>query len=223
MTSSQSRRLPLQQQVNNATVTRIAEGLFAKGLQVPCKIKEIDTGYIKVTPLVNEISSLTLSVPTGQSLYSQAPLQVNDFGILISMDASVAQVTGLSSSVQSLKSTGNLGSLVFLPISSTQWAAMPDKDMYLIQGPKGFIIRSLDGSVAVTGTKGQSLVFAYGDNSFTLDSSGAKLNCSLSVEGDISSSGTISGTTDVKCGSVSLKSHLHNVTAVGSPTSTPIG
>lgn len=222
MTSSQSRRLPLQQQVNNATVNRIAEGLFAKGLQVPCKIKEVGTGYVKAIPLVNEISSLVLTVPTGQSLYSQAPLQVNDFGVLISLDASVAQVTGLSSSVQSLKSTGNLGSLVFLPISSTQWAAMPDKDMYLIQGPKGFLLRSLDGTVAVTGTKGKSLVFTYGKNNFTLDSSGAKLNCSLTVDGDIKSTGTVSGATDVQCESISLKSHLHNVTAVGSPTSTPI-
>lgn len=221
--STQSRRLPLQSQIADAAVSKAHEVLETKGLGLPCKIVQVLGTLVKVEFLLSGVSLPNLTIPIATCLYNRPPYQVGDQGVAISLNASPAFISGQNSQQTQLNATGNLGSLIFFPVASTKWGSVPDPNMYLIQGPNGFIVRSIDGSVSVTGTKGKSLVMAFGGNEFTLDSTGASINCNLNVSGDITSSGTITGSSDVIAGGISGKSHVHNVTAVGSPTSTPNG
>lgn len=221
--STQSRRLPLQAQIADAAVSKAQEVLETHGLGLPCKIVQVLGALVKVEFLLAGVSLPQLTIPLATCLYDRPPYQFGDLGVAISLNASPAFISGQNDQQTQLNATGNLGSLVFFPVASTKWDAVPDPNMYLVQGPNGFIVRSIDGSVSITGTKGKSLVMAYGGNELTLDSGGASLNCALRVAGDITSDGTITGKSDVIAGGISGKSHTHNVTAVGSPTSTPNG
>lgn len=62
-----------------------------------------------------------------------------------------------------------------------------------------------------------------GGKTFEIAGGKATFNGNLEVTGDIKATGTITGDTDVKTGSISLKTHKHGgVQAGGSQTSTPV-
>lgn len=85
------------------------------------------------------------------------------------------------------------------------------------------------------GASAQSVDLVFGANkvqikidsfsgSLTLEVDGdVTVKCSnASIEGDLSVTGTIEATGDVKAGTISLMTHTHTSAASGSPTSTPI-
>ncbi len=195
MSSSQSRRLPIQQNVNQAAVNRAAEVLTTKGLGLPCKIVTANDQTVTVEFTVANVTLPNMTLPIAEPLYSRAPYQVGDRGVALPADAALHEASGQSTTQPKFQACGNLGALFFFPISNVTWPASPNKNMYLLQGPAGFLIRSLDGTVSVTGTQGSNLVLAYGGNNATINSSGVTISGGGSNVSITSSGVSISGTT----------------------------
>jgi len=173
--ADQSKRLPLQRQISETAVARGIDVLSAKGLGLPCTISTVNDQTVTVDIQVAGLVFQPLTVPIAEPLYSRAPFQVGDAGVILSVDAALGAVSGLTSAMPPLQATGNLGAAFFFPISSRKWAANPDGSMYLLQGPNGFLIRSLDGTVSISGDKRSALVMAYGGNAITINSSGINM------------------------------------------------
>jgi hypothetical protein len=184
MTYSFSRKLSAQEQLQQGAINRAKEILNTKGLGLPCKIASISNELVTVQFAVADLVGLpNMTVPIAQPLYRQEPYQVGDAGFVMSLDAQPTEVSGQVTVQPNFQANGNLGALVFFPISNVNWPAIPDPNMYLIQGPDGFIIRSIDGSVSVIGKKGTSLALAYGGNNVTISSSGIAINGTLTING----------------------------------------
>jgi len=171
----QSRRQPLQRQINEAAVARAAEKLSAKSLGLPCKITAVNDQTVTVQITVRGLTFPPLPVPIAEPLYSRAPYQVGDRGVVVSIDAGLEEASGASTILPLLNGTGNLGALFFLPISNDKWAANPDQTMYLLQGLNGFLIRSLDGAVYIRGDKRTALTLGWGTNSITINAAGISM------------------------------------------------
>jgi hypothetical protein len=98
-----------------------------------------------------------------------------------------------------LQASGNLGAAFFFPISNRKWAANPDTTMYLLQGPNGFLIRSLDGTVYIKGDKRTALTMAFEANSIVINSTSISLNAPI-----IYLNGSVSQTAGTGTGAVNL-------------------
>lgn len=84
--------------------------------------------------------------------------------------------------------------------------------------PNGDVVITSPAKVIVNST-GNTEVNAANVN---VTASTSTFNGNVSVTGDISCSGTVTGTTDVVGGGKSLKTHTHTSASPGSPTSPPI-
>ena len=231
--ADQSRRLPLQRQISETAVARGIDVLSAKGLGLPCTIKTVNDQTVTVDIQVEGLTFPAITVPIAEPLYSRAPYQVGDAGVILSVDAALSAVSGLTAALPPFQATGNLGAAFFFPISNRKWPANPDTTMYLLQGPNGFLIRSLDGSVYVKGDKRTALTMAFGAASLVINSTSISLNASTiflngAVEqtggtgsGSVNMVGPLTVTNEVTGNTVKLSAHVHSGVQTGGGDSGP--
>lgn len=202
--SNDAQKVPFTLSLNDFAEAKVYAAIFLTGKSLPAKVASVSGQIVTVTFEVSTSYTLPsdFRVPVATSFYRREPIQVGDLGVVRPSDVPLGGITGLGAGTARFPSTtGSLEALVWEPVANANWAASPDDDAYLIQGPNGFICRDVDGTFSIRGDKGAgTLKMTYGGASITLSPSGVDIEGVLTINGN------------------PYHAHAHNVIAVSSPT-----
>jgi len=102
------------------------------GKSLPASIDSVNGSIAIVKIEVNSDFVFPLmEVPIAGSEYVRLPLQKGDKGAVISCDASIAAMIGLTDTAADLSDTGNMSSLYFIPLGNKNWASVDGKTLVL--------------------------------------------------------------------------------------------
>lgn len=202
--SNDAQKVPFTRSLNDFAEAKVKAAIFLTGKSLPAKVASVSGQVVTVTFEVNTAYTLPndLQIPVATSFYRREPIQVGDLGVVRPSDVPLGGITGLGSGTARFPSTtGSLEALVWEPVANSNWAASPDPDAYMIQGPNGFICRDVDGTFSIQGDKNAgTLKMTYGGASITISSSGVDIEGTLVINGN------------------PYHAHTHQVISVGSPT-----
>ena len=219
-----SQKIPLTNSLSNFTKQEVNNGLSNLGQIYPCKVISVGldgsgntvvTVNFEINPVSSTGSPITfppVTMPIAESQYIRIPVQVGDAGIAISASVRLGGISGLGTGKAPLAPASNLGGLVFLPISNTAWETL-DPNAVVISASNGAIIRTDDGKAVVTIADDKSTI-AYQSINLVINGSNVTINGNLQVNGTINSTG------DISAGSVTMKTHTHQVVGVQGGSST---
>lgn len=253
-----SQKIPLAISLGNFTEQSVNDGLASVGQVYPCTVTEVGldgsgntvvTVNFEVNPVSSTGSKITfppVTMPIAESQYIQLPVQVGDTGIAISASVRLGGITGLGSGLAPLTTPSNLGALVFMPISNSNWETLDPKAV-VINAPNGSIIRTQDGNAIVTVSQDQIEV-QYGNTTFVANNDGVtitgnlmvngsitgnngfnisggsgatmKVNGNMNITGNTNQNGSIATFGDISAGSVTMQTHTHQVVGVQGGQST---
>jgi hypothetical protein len=219
-----SQKVPLAISLGNFVDQSVRNGLSGLGLVFPCVVTEVGldgsgntivTVNFQVNPVSytnTEVTLPSVTMPIAESSYIRIPVQVGDTGIAISASVRLGGITGLGAGLAPLAPSSNLGALVFMPISNTNWGTL-DPNAVVIDAPNGAIIRTNNGNAVVTISQDE-IELAYGSNTIVINGTNITINGNLQVNG------TINSTEDISAGSVTMQTHTHQVVGVQGGSST---
>jgi hypothetical protein len=175
-----------------------------------------------------------ITVPIFGSEYIRLPIQVGMKGAVMAFDAYLGGMTGLGGGTADLTPRPNLSNLSFVPLGSTSWSAVEDVNAVVLYGPNGAILRDAQGRIKLFLQPAKAELDLPGGIPFVINGN-VVINGGLGISGTITApngstyagnihtSGTITGDTDVVAGGVSGKTHVHpGVQSGGSDTGEPI-
>lgn len=246
---SQAQKTPLAVSLNSYVQGAMDAYQQGLGLVLPCTVTAVNGAIVTVNFEVNLPNNITLppiTIPVAESQYVRLPVQVGDQGITVAANTNLGGITGLGKGKASLISAGNLNGLVFLPIGNSNWETL-DPNAVVINAPNGSIIRTDDGKAIVTISENQ-IELQYGSTTLIANNSGVTITGNLVVHGSITGdngfnisggtggtmnvtgnmnitgnttqTGTIASTGDITAGSVTMKTHTHQVVGVQGGSST---
>lgn len=139
---------------------KVQDGIQLQGKAFPVSIVTVNNWSVIVKFEVNAapFTLPNIEVPLSNSPYERPPFQVGDKGWVRPADARLGGISGLGSGTADLSLPANLAALVFEPISNTNWAAPPDRNAYLIQGPNGVVLQTDDLSISIVMNLGGTTV-----------------------------------------------------------------
>ena len=213
-------KLPLQASLNTFADNKISSGYQLQGKQLPCKVTEIDNGFVTVSFQISDPIFDTLpqvKVPIAMSEYVRLPIQVGDSGFCIAADARLGAITGQGNyglGNVNLDTPGNLSALVFVPLSNVLWQSV-NENLLVLYGPEGVYIQDVANQVNIL-----------------LNDAGITINGNITLQGNIQMlgnlavNGKITATQDVVAGngtlgSTSLLNHVHGGVQNGTGNTTP--
>jgi len=204
----------LQDSINRAAVVRAYEAIEVMGRALPCKVTAVAGSIVTVAFEVQAppFQLPQVTIPKAESQWIRVPTQVGDFGIAVPAQTFLGAVDGLGTGVASLALQGNLSTLYFLPIGSSNFSPAPDANKALVQGPAGVVIQTSDGVVVLTLSAAGLVLKIGGIVVWSVSTSGLQ-----TLAGGMNASG------DVTAGSISLQTHVHGgVTTGGGDTGAPV-
>jgi hypothetical protein len=151
------------------------------------------TASFQVTDPVYTFPQLTL--PIASSEYIRVPLQPGAPGVVVAMDTTIAQITGVSGGTADLTRPGNLESLVFLPIANKSLPAIAgdDGNTLILYGPTGtLLLDSKAAKASVKLTANGITATVEGGNTMTLSSSGVTVTLQSGSTMSVTAGGTLS-------------------------------
>jgi hypothetical protein len=102
------------------------------GKSLPASIESVNGSMAKVRIEINSDFVFPLiEVPIVGSQYVRAPFQKGDKGAVISIDASIAAMIGMSNTAADLGEPGNISALVFIPLGNAGWVSVDSKTLVL--------------------------------------------------------------------------------------------
>jgi hypothetical protein len=143
--------------------------LVGKGL--PCRVVEVLIGPIVTVAFeVNSLFTLpNLTMPVSTSQYVRPSITVGDLGRATPTGAQVATVSGLGSGTADFGLEGNLGTLVFEPLTNGKWSAQPGGlTSSLFQGTNGAVLQDLQGKAVVNCNATDGISLAFGGHSIQI-------------------------------------------------------
>jgi len=165
-----SQKLPLARSLNQIAETAARAAISQLGRALPCSVVAVMGSIVTVKFEVTSVQSLPqVTVPMFGPEYIRYPTQVGDKGVVLPIDVYLGGISGLGGGVATMAIPGNLSSLIFFPVASTQWSPTDDPDAVVVYGPTGVILRD-QGSVCT----------------LTLRPSGVTIDGSLWVTGNVS-------------------------------------
>lgn len=167
----------MAQNIALAMQARVGAAIQKAGWNLPCKVVAISddglnvTASIQVTNANLQFSNVT--VPISQSRYIRMPIQIGDFGYLVSNDISLGSVTGKQNAVPVWGQSGNYEqNMAFVPITNVQtFPLSPNINAVLIQGPQGVVITDDTNGSTITLTA-TGIVMQSGSSSITINHDG---------------------------------------------------
>lgn len=224
-----------------AFANRKVRGALAQlGQELPATVASIASpGTVVVQfQVTNTVYTLpNIEVPIVGSQWVRLPIQVGTPGMVMTADAYLGGMSGIGGGVADLVPRGNLGMLVWVPLGSRNWAASSNPNAVDLNGPDGVIIRDTGSlsKIVLTPTgidlypPGVTPAVVHGNLTVTGNIMGANLELSGSIQGpgatpytgDIHTTGTVTGDTDVVAAGVSGKTHVHSGVTTGSGDSGP--
>lgn len=191
-------KLNFGENMNSFTEHKINKALTMNGKILPVSVASRQGHMIEV---VFELTNIPFTlpnmvVPIFGPEYVRYPIQPGCRGIVIPGDTYLGGVSGLGGGVADLTMPGNLSSLVFLPISHTEWQDV-DYSVLTLYGPEGVTIRDAGSSTtfmltpqSITINTPQKFQVTTGGTVLTLTPSGWSLTGSSAslTEGGINTS-----------------------------------
>lgn len=226
MSASDYLKLPVQQSLNAIAVTRAQQEIAKQGKAFPCSVVSVDGAMVtvKFELQTGKLTLPNITIPKLESNWMRSPTQVGDLGITMSADVAISGIAGFGGTA-TLAQPGNLGALFFVPISSST-SPPPNQNQAIVQGPNGALIQSADGHTSINLTESE-VVITVGGATYTFTASQMTSSEPVQVNSAITATGNIDSTGgDVSAGSVTLKTHTHQVIGVqtgGSTIVTTVG
>lgn len=185
--ANDAQKNPFTKSLNEFAEAKIAAALFLTGKSLPARVAAVDGQIVTINFEVSTAFTLPndIKIPVATSTYRREPIQVGDLGVVRPSDVTLGGINGLGAGTPRFPSTtASLEALVWEPISNAAWAASPDPNAYLIQGPNGFILRDIAGTLLVQGDKNAgTLKMMMGSSSITLSSAGVDIEGVLTING----------------------------------------
>lgn len=128
--------------MNNFADQKIADALQMAGKVLPAAVVKRSGKMVTVSFLLRDIPYTLpqLTIPIFGPQYIRYPMKKGDKGIVIPADTYLGGASGLGGGTADLTPPANLSSLVFLPISNTEWQDV-DYEVLTLYGPEGVTIR----------------------------------------------------------------------------------
>ena len=141
-----SQRNPLTRVLRYAIQNVALDIIDQEPKEWPCTVLSVAQPFVTVQFNVTGILPQPVTMPIAMSQYVQLPIQAGDKGAALSATASLAGISGLSSSAATKVRQGNLSNLVFVPISGTSFPPI-NPNIVTVAGPNGVTIKNLsDGA-----------------------------------------------------------------------------
>lgn len=148
-----ARKTPLQWSLNDFADIKVGNGIQNLGKGLPCSIVAIVSSCIVTVQF--QVASVynfpQITVPVATSEYVRLPLQVGDLGRVVPSDFYLGGISGLGGGTADLVRRGNLATLVFEPVSHTQWSSV-DNNAVTLYGPNGCVLRDKSSKTVITVT-----------------------------------------------------------------------
>lgn len=209
-----SRKIPLHDQINQASTKRALDEIHKRAKSLPCSVVSVDGAIVTVKFEVETGYTLpNTAMPVATSTYERVPIQVGDMGAAIAIDTYLGAVSGLGGGIATLTQRGNLSTLFFQPMGSSSWDS-EDGTLYVLQGPNGTLMQSMDGSTSVLVDKRNGIKVTTEGKDISLSNGSGKLDI---TGGDVKVTGTF------YVNDVEFMGHTHTNGNEGSPTGSVIG
>jgi hypothetical protein len=174
-----SQKTPFGISVNNFTNRKIADFQQGLGQALPCHVVKVEGAIVTVNfDVLTDVNGVQLTIPPvtcpiAESAYVRLPVQVNDTGICVPANARLGGISGLGLGKAPLAQPSNLGSLVFVPIGSKNWAKTDpvDPNALNLNGKNGVVIRDTGNKCVITLTP-TGVVTTIGGTTFTINGTG---------------------------------------------------
>lgn len=139
---SVDQKLNFGRNMNRFTEQKFNEAFQAAGKILPASIVEQQGKMVTVSFELHDTPYVfpNVTIPLFGPQYIRYPMQPGDKGIVIPADTYLGGVSGQGGGVADLTPPANLSSLLFLPISNTEWESV-DGQVVTIYGPEGVTIR----------------------------------------------------------------------------------
>lgn len=181
-----------------------------------------------------------VTIPIAMWKYARMPVQAGDKGIVLPMDTAIAGITGQATGTADLTPRSNLTSLVFFPISNTAWPIV-DANANFFSAPNGAVIQDNTGVASIVLTPSE-ITIKIGNVNIQISSAGIELTGPLltmngpvvfnnTVTGEsgtidlgasnLTTTGTVTATTNVVGGGKSMTAHIHSGVTAGSGNTGP--
>ena len=190
-------KTPYGWRVNELATRRAMDAIQGTGRALPASVVSGNGTFVTVNfEWQSPFTLPQVRVPVLTSEYFRAPIGPGCKGVVIPADYSLGGVSGLGGSVANPTKQSNLGALVFAPIGTTGFPAVPD-GFAVMYGQAGAIIRDAGSRTVITVTPtGVTIALTSGN---------------VTVTGG-----------DVVADGISLKHHVHpGVTTGGGTTGQP--
>jgi hypothetical protein len=231
-----AQKTPTAQYIAQA-ISKIANRVVSQlGLSLPGQVVSV-VGSV-ITAKFNVTSSQNIpnrKMPMFGPEYIRYPTQPGDLGVAVSVSASLGPASGLGNGMPNLnQAQGNLANLFWMPISSANWSPTDDLNSVVIYGPNGVVLRTQDGTCKISISKtGIAIIPPAGlqvivNGNLQIDGNLQLTGLIQGVgavpyAGNIHTTGTVTGDTDVIAGTTSGRHHRHGgVTSGSADTSPPV-
>lgn len=215
-----SQKTPFSNSINSFVNRKISDNQQTLGQALPCHVVAIKDNMVTVNfDVLNIVNSKELTLPPvtcpiAESKYVRLPIQIGDQGFCVPANARLGEITGLGLGKAPLVQPSNLGSLVFVPISNTNWEKV-DNNALNLSGLNGVVLRDSENKCTLTllptgiTIKIGATTFVLNNNSVNITSPTVTVNGNLQVNGTITSTGVISTPTNIFVGNIGLATHIH--------------
>jgi len=192
-------KTPFGQAANELALKRAHDVIMLLGQALPCSVVSGNGTFVTVKfEVLIDASLPQVRVPVATSEYFRMPLRAGDKGVVLPADASLGGVTGLGggvATVRGVSNQANLATLMFVPLGTTSFPAVPD-GFAVVYGPTGVVIKDAAGGTVITVTAAGVTIALSGGN--------------VTVTGG-----------DVIADGISLKTHIHSGVEIGGGNSGP--
>ena len=173
-----SQKTPFGISVNNFTNRKIADFQQGLGQALPCHVVKVEGAIVTVNfEVLTDVNGVQITLPPvicpiAESAYVRLPVQINDTGICVPANTRLGGISGLgeTTSPAPLVQPSNLGSLVFVPIGSKNWATTDpvDPNALNLNGKNGVVLRDRTNACVMTLTP-TGVVTTIGGTTFTIN------------------------------------------------------
>jgi hypothetical protein len=148
-------KTPLARSLNQFAERKVVGYIQLLGKALPAQVTAVSGSIVTVKFLLTNVpyTLQPVTVPLAGPEYSRPPTQIGDNGVVFPSDVYLGGVSGLGGGVADLTIRANLSALVFFPIGNTGFSPTDDPNAFVLYGPDGCILRTMDKSSSVVISK----------------------------------------------------------------------
>lgn len=154
MSGTNAQKTPLGLSLNRHARAKALDQIWKRGLSLPCQVVSVRGSIVQVSfqiqqnagSVVATLPNVTMPVATFE--YVRPPIQVGCMGAAVAFDAYLGGMSGIGGGVANLGQPGNLGALLFLPISNVGWFSV-NGNVLTLYGEPGVQLQTKDGTISI--------------------------------------------------------------------------